>query len=66
MSVSAIKTKLETRNILLLIPFTIIAINVICAYSSDCNSDISLSHNDCFNKITIFDHKKIRKGHFFK
>ena len=64
MTASTIKKKLETRNILSLIPFTIITINIICAYSLDCNSSISLSLNSCFNKITIFDHKKIRKGHF--
>ena len=64
MTASTIKKKLETRNILILIPFTIIILNVISVYSLDCNSSISLGLNSCFNKITIFDHKKIRKGHF--
>ena len=59
------KKQIEPKIFSYILFILIISINIIYVNSLDCKTDSSLCNQECFNKLTIFNHKKLRGGQFF-
>ena len=58
------KRLLQIRNLFIIIFFLLSNLQLIHTAGIECKSNPTLNNEKCFNNLHIFNHKKIRAGHF--